>query len=122
MKAIIAAGLMAGMALLGMSTGEAQADSCPVTQLCGPVSQEYPGDQNGARYAEVLKANGMPGRVTAAEANTLGQVVCKGRRKGFSGDQMVANFQSDIGASYGLAVNVVAMGEYHYCPNYWDMG
>ena len=116
MKAIIAAGLMAGMALLG-GAGVAQADdaSCPVTQLCGPVSREYAGDRDGDRYRELLNSYGMSGSTASAVK------ICDARRRGRSSDQIISDLTSN-GVPYTAAVNAIGMGMYHFCPNYWDMG
>ena len=58
---------------------------------------------------------------STAETTKLGHVICQARGKGSSA-QLIAHFQSDLNVSYGTAVNVVAMGEYHFCPELWDLG
>ena len=90
-----------------------------MTQFCGPVSQDYAGDQNGARYAELLRSFGMDG--STASAVQLGQTICAKRRAGAPGDGLIAWLQSRSGLSFAAATNTVGYGMIHFCPNLFDL-
>jgi len=103
--------------------GVAQADStCPVSQLCGNVAHDYPGDQNASRYLEVLDAYGiaLPSD-DADDARRLGQTICSQRAKGATGQQLINHMVNTGGYNLTATVNIVAMAEYHFCPDRFDI-
>jgi hypothetical protein len=91
--------------------------NCPVTQLCGPVSQEYAGDQNGARYGKVLDAYGVKAQKRSTK---LGQTICGADAKA-SAEISSSRTSSLIWESDTTWRSIRSEWPSTTCPDYFDM-
>lgn len=108
--AAMALGAAAAAAALGLS-GHAHADTGNGV-FSGPSGDH---DAN-ALWVDVAPFDNT---LTVATANTFGNTVCAGLRKGYSEGQLIAMGAHGNSSSISSWTYVVHAAEWHYCPEYY---